>query len=60
MKRFQFTVVVEISEDNFETEFESEVDYLLTYAFGHGDASGSFFTYCKDDVVVEDFFEEDE
>ena len=57
MKRIRFSGVLEISEDMFEGEFDSEVDALLVHAFDHGDSSGDFFTYSSGDVTVEDYEE---
>ncbi|MFJ3084405.1 hypothetical protein ACIPJG_32265 [Streptomyces halstedii] len=57
MKRVRFNAVIEIPEDTFAGEFDSETDSLLYHSFVHGNGSGDFYTYCDGDVTVEDFEE---
>ncbi|MET9816910.1 hypothetical protein [Streptomyces sp. NPDC006355] len=60
MRRLRFNGVLEIPEDTFAGEFDSDTDCLLVHAFEHGDASGDFFTYTRDGVTIEDYYEETE
>ncbi|MEU0952831.1 hypothetical protein ABZ353_10885 [Streptomyces niveus] len=57
MKRIRFNGVIEIPEDTFAGEYDSEVDSLFYWAFEHGHGSGEFYTYKQGEVVIEDFEE---
>lgn len=60
MKRIIFTGVLEVDEDTFAGEFNSEAGHVLVHAFEHGDAGGEFFMYTSGYPTIVDYLEETE
>lgn len=54
MKRITTTLVVEIDDDVFEDEFDSDEGRVLLRALEHGDAGESFESNWTTTAVVED------
>jgi hypothetical protein len=54
VKRITTTLVVEIDDDVFEDEFDSDEGRVLYMALEHGDAGGEFTSNWTDKPVVED------
>lgn len=57
-KRITTTLVIEIDEIDFSSEYESDPGQVLYWALEHGDAGGSFDSqYVPGTVKVEDIEE---
>ncbi|BET51813.1 hypothetical protein RGQ21_67950 [Kitasatospora aureofaciens] len=54
MKRIKTTLVVEIDDDVFEDEFDSDEGRVLYWALTHGDGGGELSSDWTDKPVVED------
>ncbi|MFD5308274.1 hypothetical protein [Streptomyces ardesiacus] len=54
MKRITTTLVVEIDDDVFEDEYDSDEGRVLFWALEHGDAGGEFVSNWTTTAVVED------
>ncbi|AWN05252.1 hypothetical protein SEA_IBANTIK_28 [Streptomyces phage Ibantik] len=54
MKRITTNLIVDIDDDVFEDEFDSDEGRVLLWALEHGDAGGEFEAYWTVKAVVED------
>lgn len=57
MKRIRFNGVLEIPEDTFSGEYDSDYGTLFYYAFTHGHGCGEFYIRAEGFPEIEDYEE---